>query len=142
MKGVRFEKAPRRARLSRPLTTLRGAALLAAGASLGALAAAWLSVRALRSGNGSTPVDLDALQGSLAEIAGSEDVHLRDLGEGIVEALGAAPDAEVVEQVLATLRAGSGVSVVVNRIWTQAPAPAATSRLPRSSPFQPEVDGN
>jgi hypothetical protein len=48
-----------------------------------------------------------------------------------VEALGSAPDADAVQQVLDTLRASEGVTVVVNRIWTPA---SATSRAADLSP--------
>jgi hypothetical protein len=67
-------------------------------------------------------LDVEALRVVLAEIPGSEQVHLRDLGGGIVEALGAASDPHTVQQVLAALRSAPGVTVVVNRIWTPASA--------------------
>jgi hypothetical protein len=88
-------------------------------------------------GDGDPLIDLDALRASLAVVSGSERVHLRDLGGGIVEALGEAPDAETVHRALDALRAGEGVSVVVNRIWTPASATeraADLSHSPRVSP--------
>jgi hypothetical protein len=65
-------------------------------------------------------LDLDALRVALAQIPGTEQIHLRHLGGGIVEALGAATDPGTVHQVLTVLRTGAGVTVVVNRIWTPA----------------------
>jgi hypothetical protein len=67
-------------------------------------------------------LDLDGLRVALAAIPGTEQIHLRHLGGGIVEALGAAPDPGTVHQVLTVLRTGAGVTVVVNRIWTPASA--------------------
>jgi hypothetical protein len=58
------------------------------------------------------------MQNRLTQLAGCEQVCLRDLGGGIVEAFGAAPDAEAVYRVLATIREEPGVEFVVNRIWT------------------------
>ena len=80
-------------------------------------------------------VDVDALRASLAAIPGSEQIHLRHLGGGIVEALGAAPDPATVHHVLAVVRTGPGVTVVVNRIWTPASAHARKpdlSHVPRA----------
>jgi hypothetical protein len=63
-------------------------------------------------------LDLDGLRVAVAHVPGTEQIHLRHLGGGIVEALGAAPDPGTVHQVLTVLRTGAGVTVVVNRIWT------------------------
>jgi hypothetical protein len=81
------------------------------------------------------PLDLGALRYTLADIPGSEQVHLRHLGGGIVEALGAAPDAATVHRVLTALRSADGVNVVVNRIWTPSSARERKpdlSHIPRS----------
>jgi hypothetical protein len=80
-------------------------------------------------------LDLDGLRVALASIPGTEQIHLRHLGGGIVEALGAAPDPATVHQVLTVLRMGAGVTVVVNRIWTPASAHAKKpdlSHIPRT----------
>ena len=81
------------------------------------------------------PLDVDALRATLADVSGSEQVHLRHLGGGIVEALGAAPDAAAVHRVLSALRSAEGVTVVVNRIWTPSSARERKpdlSHIPRS----------
>jgi hypothetical protein len=80
------------------------------------------TLRSARERKGDGALDLDALRVALTGIPGSEQVHLRDLGGGIVEALGAAPDSATVQQVLAALREVEGVTVVVNRIWTPSSA--------------------
>jgi hypothetical protein len=67
-------------------------------------------------------LNLEGLKADIASIPGCDQVHLRDLGGGIVEALGAAPDSDTVHLVLTSLRAARGVTVVVNRIWTPASA--------------------
>jgi hypothetical protein len=87
-----------------------------------------------RRGEGEGALDLERLRAGVAAIPGCEQVHLRDLGGGIVEALGAAPDPGTVHHVLAALRGVPGVSVVVNRIWTPASAGARKpdlSHIPR-----------
>jgi len=70
-------------------------------------------------GPGPSRLDLGRLRAHLHEVPGGERVRLRDLGGGIVEALGEAPDADAVERVLSRLREEPGVAVVVNRIWTE-----------------------
>ena len=84
--------------------------------------AAARGLRERRARDADPGLDLDGLKADVASIPGCEQVHLRDLGGGIVEALGAAPDSNTVHQVLTSLRAAPGVTVVVNRIWTPASA--------------------
>jgi hypothetical protein len=91
--------------------------ILVAGVSVGAMAVWLLSQRngriAKRRGT-----DLGLLEGALAQIPECRGVRLRDLGGGIIEAFGSAPDAEAASRATAVLRELCGSGYVVNRIWT------------------------
>jgi hypothetical protein len=103
------------------------------GQALGGAAAQTLRGARERRGRGEeTPLDLERMRAEVAAIPGCDQVHLRDLGGGIVEVLGAAPDPNTVNLVLTSLRDEPGVSVVVNRIWTPA---SAGERKPDLSPI-------
>jgi hypothetical protein len=91
---------------------------LVAGVSLGAAAVWWLLPRNGRVAKRESGCDLDRIQVKLSELPGGEQVGVRDLGGGIMEAFGAAPDAEAVFRVLTALREEPGVEFVINRIWT------------------------
>jgi hypothetical protein len=105
------------------------AATLIAGLSAGAMAVWWLSPRVGRATRAAASSGLDTMQGRLAGVPGCDQVCVRDLGGGIVEAFGAAPDGEAVSRVLAVLRGEPGVVYVVNRIWTPASASARSPDL-------------
>lgn len=89
------------------------------------------------------PVDLGELGSGLAEVDGGEGVHLRDLGGGIIEALGSATDEAAVGRVLSYLRSAPGVAVVVNRIWTPGSAGRTSTPFGLSDPrgVSSEIDG-
>jgi hypothetical protein len=108
------------------------AATLLAGLSAGAMAVWWLSPRTGRGAGSEGSPRLDSLQSRLEGVSGAARVCLRDLGAGIVEAFGEAPDAEAVERVVAALREEPGVSFVVNRIWTPASAEVRSADLTHS----------
>ena len=108
------------------------AATLVAGVSAGAMAVWWLSFRGGRRAGSAGSPRLDSLHGRLETISGAARVCLRDLGAGIVEAFGEAPDAEAVERVVAALKQEPGVAFVVNRIWTPASAEARSADLTHS----------
>lgn len=65
-----------------------------------------------------TPVDLEALTRRLSALPCGERVRVRDLGEGIVEVVGAAPDEATARALLDAAGGAPGVEVVVNRVWT------------------------
>lgn len=67
---------------------------------------------------GSPEVDLIGLQLRLDALPGGQEIRVRDLGDGIVEVVGSAPDAESVEALVSILADEPGVDVVVNRVWT------------------------
>jgi hypothetical protein len=74
--------------------------------------------RARWSAHRSAPPDLEALVARMRARAGTEGLEVRSLGGGILELVGSAPDDLDLPALLQELAAETGVTVVVNRVWT------------------------
>lgn len=71
---------------------------------------------------GPVAVDLEALRARLGELPSADGVRVRELGEGILEVVGRAPDDAAARALLEAVAAEPGVEVVVNRVWTPSSA--------------------